>query len=286
LSALFRAVIHAGKRVRTETAIGVNPASVSSVAAGLAGQLLGDLSQKRVLLVGAGEMGAIAVRALLKRGIGDVIVANRTYENAEQLAQAWAGRAISFQKLPEAIGEADIVIASTGAPHTILNRSLVEPALARRPEQPLLIIDIALPRDVDDDVLGIPNVHLHNLDDLQDQAEENVHERELEIPRVEAILEEEAGKFLAWFGSLDAVSTISTLREEANQVRLKELERLFNRLELDEREQELVAIMSHRLINKILHKPTIRLKKEAAAGNGAVYIEVARQLFALDNKVA
>lgn len=283
LSALFRAAIHTGKRARTETAIGVNPSSVSAVAASLAAELMGDLSERQVLLIGAGEMGAIAVRALMKRGASHITVANRTYKNGVQLAKAWGGKAITFQQLTEGLAGADIVITSTGAPHTILNRKLLEPAMAIRPNRPLFIIDIAVPRDVDPNVTEISNVHLCDIDDLQSQAEDNVRERELEIPQVEIIVDEEATRFLEWLDSLDVVSTITDLREQVEQLRQNELQRLFNRLDLDEREQELVATMSHRLMNKILHQPILRLKKEAADGNGAVYIYTTRQLFALDN---
>lgn len=279
LSALVRAAIHTGKRARTETAIGINASSISSVAANLASELLGDLASRQILLVGAGEMGAVAVKALIKRGATDIVVANRTFKTAEELAQAWRGQAISFQKLPEALSTADIVITSTGAPHTILNRELVEPAMAARPKRPLFIIDIAVPRDVDPNVTGIPNVHLRDIDDLQATAEQNVKEREAEIPQVEAIVDEEITKFMDWLNSLSAVSTITDLRHHLEDLRQHELERLFSRLDLDEREQELVAAMSHRLINKILHEPTIRLKKETSNGNGAVYTSAVRHLF-------
>ena len=283
LSALFRAAIHAGKRARTETRIGINPASISSVAARLAHQLLGDLSQSRILLIGAGEMGEIAVRALRKRGVSNITVANRTFENAEQLAQAWGGKAITFQQLPETLIHTDIIISCTGAPHTILNRELIEPAISRRPSKPLFIIDIAVPRDVDPDVTEIENVYLSDIDDLQSQANENVRERELEIPYVEAIVDEELVQILDWLSSLDVVSTITNLRSQLEELRQRELERLFNRLDLDERERELVATMSHRLINKILHEPTMRLKQEAANGNGAAYISTVHHLFALES---
>jgi glutamyl-tRNA reductase len=282
LSALFRAAIHTGKRARTETAISVNSVSVSAVAANLASQLLNDLSQRKVLLIGAGQMAEISVRALMKRGVSNIVVANRTYENAAQLAQAWGGKAINFQQLPTVLAEVDIVIASTSAPHSILNRKLLEPAVAIRPHQPLFIIDIAVPRDVDPDVSQIPNVHLYDIDDLQGQANENVRERESEIPQVETIVEEEVGQFQEWYSSLEATSTITDLRQQIEQVRQQELERLFNRLDLDEREQNLVATMSHRLVNKILHEPTLCLKKEAAQGNGAAHIATVRQLFSLD----
>lgn len=284
LSALFRAAIHTGKRVRTETSISVNPGSISSVAAALAAQLLGDLSERQVLLIGAGEMGAIAVRSLMKRGVSRIVVANRTYKNAQELAYAWGGKAISFQQLDEALLETDIVITSTSAPHTILNRELLQPVMTLRSERPLFIIDIAVPRDVDPNVTEIPNVHLRDIDDLQNQAFDNVRGREIEIPKVEVIVADEMANFLKWLSSLDVVSTITDLRRQVEAFRQHELERLFNRLNLDDAEREQIAAMSHRLINKILHQPTLHLKDEAATGNGAVYTSTVRHLFSLDKE--
>ncbi len=227
-------------------------------------------------------MGEIAVRALQKRGVSKIVVANRTFKNAAQLAKAWNGKAITFQQLPQAMLETDIIITSTGAPHTILDRKLLAPAMVARPNRPLFIIDIAVPRDVSPDVMEIANVHLHDIDALQSEADENVRERETQIPRVEMIVDKEVEQFVEWFSSLEVVSTITSLRQQAEQLRQSELERLFNRLDLDERECKLVATMSHRLINKILHEPTLCLKKEAANGNGAAYIATTRQLFSLD----
>jgi glutamyl-tRNA reductase len=279
LSKLFTAAIHTGKRARTETAISVNASSISSVAASLAEKLLGNLSDQNVLLIGAGEMGGIAVRALLKRGARNIVVANRTLEKARELADSWNGRAISFQQMPTALCEADIVITSTGAPHTILDEELLTPVAASRNGRPLFIIDIAVPRDVSPTVNDLPGVYLHDIDDLQSQADQNLRERESEIPRVEAIVAEESGKFVEWITSLGAVATIKDLRTHIEDLRLVELERLFNRVDLNDRERELIATMSHRLINKILHEPTIRLKKETSSGNGAVYTSVVRELF-------
>lgn len=284
LSRLFQTAIHTGKRVRTETAISVNPASISSVAASLAAQLLGDLAERRVLLIGAGEMGAIAVRALIKRGAAQIMVANRTFRNGEQLAKAWGGKAITFQQLDEGMAWADIIVTSTGAPHTILNRELLAPTMAARSERPLYIIDIAVPRDVDPDVTTLPNVHLNDIDDLQALADHNRYEREQEIPQAKQIVAEEVANFLKWLASLDVVSTITDLRQYIEEVRQRELERLFNRLDLDEQEQAQVAAMCHRLINKILHEPTLRLKREAVMGNGVAYTSAVRYLFSLDHE--
>jgi glutamyl-tRNA reductase len=278
----MRGAIHTGKRARTETTISVNPSSVSSVAAGTAVELLGDLSQANVLLVGAGEMGAIAAKALLARGASDIVVANRTFANAAELAATLQGRAMTFQQLPAAMVEADIIITSTGAPHTILDRELVEPAMVARPDRPLFIIDIAVPRDVDPNVTELDQVYLRDIDSLQEQANDNVQEREAEIPHVEMIVAEETGLYMDWFSSLGVVPTITDIRQQMEQLRQRELEHLFRRVDLDERERELVMKMSHRLVNKILHEPTTRLRREAANGNGPRYTSVLRHLFALD----
>ncbi len=284
LASLFRSAIRTGKRARTETAIGYNAASVSSVAARLVEEVVGDdYTNRQVLLIGAGEMGAVTVRSLINRGIQDIVVANRTYDKAVELANAWNGRAISMQQLPKALAEAEIIITSTGAPHSILSRETLELARENNAERDLFfIIDLAVPRDVDPEIQSLPNVSLYNIDDLQEQADENVKKREGEIPKVQTIVEDEVVKFMAWFASLDAVPTITALRRRMEGFRQDELTRLFNRLELDDREQNLVATMSHRLVNKILHDPTIFLKQEAASGNGTDYIMALRKVFALD----
>lgn len=281
LSGLFRAAIHAGKRARTETRISVNSASVSSVAAGLAQRLLGDLSGRQVALIGAGEMGATAVRALMQRGVSDVTVVNRTYERAQTLAEMWGGKAATFQHLPGILVKSDVVIVATGAPHIILTKAIVEPAITKRDGRPLFLIDIAVPRDIDPEVTELPSVHLQDIDDLQSQVDDNVRERESEIPLVEAIVGEEIAQAVDWLRSLDVVSTITDLRVQMEALRQSELARLFNKLDLDDRERELIATMSHRLVNKILYKPTLHLKQEAAHGNGATYASTVRKLFDL-----
>lgn len=281
LSGLFRAAIHAGKRVRTETRISVNPASVSSVAAGLAHQLLGDLTDRHVALIGAGEMGTVAVRALMQRGVSEVTVVNRTYERAQVLADAWGGKAATFQHLPRILVNADVVIVATGAPHIILTTEMVEQAMIERANRPLFLIDIAVPRDIDPDVRQLSHVFLRDIDDLQSQVDDNVRERASEIPLVEQIMVEEVTQAVEWLMSLDVVSTITDLRSQIEEFRQRELERLFNKLDLDDRERDLIATMSHRLVNKILHNPTLHLKHEAVHGNGAEYASKVRQLFDL-----
>jgi glutamyl-tRNA reductase len=283
LSALFRAAIHAGKRARAETAIGCNPASVSSVAVGLAAEVFGSLTDCQVLIIGAGKTGELTAKALLDRGVRGVLVANRTYERAFQLAHRWGGQALTFERLAEALTRADIVISSTAAPHIILSRTDIEAAMAARGGRPLFLIDIAVPRDVDPTVRQLSGVHLYDIDDLQGLVEGNLRERRLEVPEVEAIVEEELSAFMDWFRTLDVVPTIAELRHRAEAIRRAELERTLRRLgDVSERERHLITAFSQTLVNKLLHHPTVRLKAEAQNGNGPLYARVVRDLFALE----
>ena len=184
LSGLFRAAIHTGKRARTETAIGHNPATISSVAVKLAESSISRLAKAHVLVVGAGEMAELAVKALRARGVTQLAVVNRTHERALRLAEQWGGQALTFEQLGKAMTAADVVITSTGAPHALITLDLVRGVMQQRPERPLVLIDIAVPRDVDPDVRGIANVHCYDIDDLQSHLNGTVTEREREIPRV------------------------------------------------------------------------------------------------------
>jgi glutamyl-tRNA reductase len=285
LAALFRAAIHTGKRARTETGVGANAASISSVAVQFASCVFGGLNGCEVLVIGAGEMSELAVRALMERGARGLLVANRTYQRALQLAQQWNGEAMPFERLGEGLARADIVITATDAPHPILHRPEVETAVQCRQHRPLCIIDIAVPRDVEAEVATLPDVHLYNIDDLQSTVEDNLEERRAEVPRVEAIVEEELESFMAWMASLEVVPTIGQLRRRAEDIRLAEVERALNRLgDVSEREREVILSLSRRLVNKLLHQPINCLKQEAADSNGAVYTQVARHLFGLERR--
>jgi glutamyl-tRNA reductase len=285
LSRLFEMAIHAGKRARTETEIGLNPASISSVAIRLAQHHLGDLSKRAVMIVGAGEMARLASKALLKQGIQRLLVVNRTKSRAEELATRWDVTPLTFDQLEEGISQVDLVVTSTAAPHTILHQNQVAQAMQARPDRPLLIIDIALPRDVDMNVGQLPGVQLYNIDHLQTQIEESLKARQQEIPKVEAILATETAQFMNWYRSLGVVPTLTSLRQRFEDIRQQELQRALNRLgPLDEREQKIVAELSRRLMNKFLHQPTVRLRAEAARGNGITYSRALRELFALELK--
>jgi glutamyl-tRNA reductase len=283
LSALFRTAIRVGKRARTETAISRNPATVGSVAVKLAGAVVGDLAPAHVLVLGAGEMAELAVEALRARGVSHVVVVSRTRERAMQLAQRWGAQALTFEQLAEAVAAADIVIASTAAPHFLITPALVRTALARRPERPLILIDIAVPRNVDPDVSRLPNIHCYDIDDLQLRLNGALAEREREIPSVEAIVAEEAGAFMEWLRGLDIAALIAELRVRADALRRAEVQKTLRRLpRLGETERQRIEALTESLVNKLLHAPTLRLKAEAGNGHAAEYAAAARYLFALD----
>ncbi len=278
-SRLFHGAIRAGRRARSETQIGHYAVSVSSAAVALARQTVGELQDKTVLVVSAGEAGKLTARALADSGIGRMFVTNRSLERAVELAATLGGQAVPFNHLPWALGQADVVISATGAPHPVIDVSLVNRAIAGRNGRALLLIDIAIPRDVEPDVADLPNVHLHNLDDLQDMTSENLEARRREVHKVEAVVDDEAKRFLDWFGSLHVLPTISALREQAEQIRTAELERTIGRLSLSDDERRRVEAMTSAIVKKLLHTPIETLKQST---EGERYVEAVRTLFHLE----
>ncbi|GAB4544009.1 MAG: glutamyl-tRNA reductase [Anaerolineae bacterium] len=283
LNMLFRCAIQAGKRARTETAISQYATSVPSAAAALAGQKMEHLDNRVVLVMGAGEMGQIAARSLAARGARSIIIANRTYDRGLALARELNGEVMTFDRQAEALARADIVVTATDAPHIIVTPEKVRKAMARRPERPMLIIDIAVPRDTDPAVADIPGVRLFDIDDLHDVVNGNLAAREREIPNVEAIAAKEAQAFMAWFHALGVVPTITHLRRRAEEVKNQELDKALRRLgDVGDREREIVRALAHGLVNKLLHEPTICLKQHAAQGDAYLYTDIVRELFGLE----
>ena len=281
LSALFRAAIRAGKRARTETAIGRNPASVGSVAIELAAQAAGDLAGRCVAVVGAGRMARKAVTALRARGVGEILVVNRTHAAAAELAREWGAEALSFERLPEVLARADIVVSSTSAPHTIIGAPLTRQAMVDR-QRPLVFIDIAVPRDVDAAVREIPAVHVFDLDDFRARLDRTSVERRKEVPRVEAIVAEEGRLFEEWLAGVDLLPVVSELRQKAEALRREELVRMLERWPgLDDALRDQLDHFSRALVNKLLHQPTQRLRAEAGNGHAVEFAQVARALFGL-----
>lgn len=285
LSALFRQAIAVGKRARTETAISQNAVSISYAAVELAKKIFGDLSSHLVLVIGAGETSELTAKTLMDSGAKGIIVVNRTYDRALTLARRWGGQALNFDHLAQALWKADIVISSTAAPYPIVRPEMVRQAMWMRRNRSLFLIDIAVPRDIDPEVGDIDNVYLYDIDDLRAVVEANLRERQREVYKVERIIREEVTRFIAWFRSLEVVPTIIDLRGQAESIRQAELEKALRRLgNLSERERNIINALTQAIVNKILHEPTVRLKRHARGRNGYVYTEAIRELFGLDEK--
>lgn len=283
LAALFRHAIEAGKRARTETAIGEGTTSISHAAVELAGEIFRDLPSCRVLLVGAGEMAELAAQALVKTGVRDLSIMNRTRERAEGLAAQFGAKALDWKERELALGWADIVIVSTGAPHAIFRRRNVRQGMIRRDGRPLSFVDISVPRNVEPAVEELEGVFRYDIDDLEGVVECSLAERRREVPKVEAIVAEAEETFMSWYRSLDVVPTIMDLRRNAHAVRRAEIERALRRLpELADHDREIIEAAAERIVNKLLHHPTIFLKQHAGGPDGRRYAQIARDLLGLD----
>jgi glutamyl-tRNA reductase len=290
LSQLFQSAIHAGKRVRTETAIGRHSVSLSAIAVHLAQFHLQNLTEKTVLVLGAGEMGTLTVQALLKQGVQKIIVVSRSQASADRLADTWVQstpsvtdvQAYTIDHLAQVLPQVDLVITSTSATQPVIQTTLLAQAMAKRAERPMLIVDLGLPRDVETTAADLLAVHLYNLDDLEQQAAKSLQERRKEIPQAEAILQEEVAQFLAWYYARAAVPTISQIRERYASIKEAELNRTLNRMaHLEQQDKALVAELAHRLLNKFLHHPTIHLKNEAVHQQGQLSDDHIQHLFGL-----
>jgi glutamyl-tRNA reductase len=285
INALFRTAIQAGKRARTETAINEHATSISHVAVELASQIFDDLATKTAVLIGAGEMAELAAKNLVDNGAGQLLVVNRSAGRAASLAKRFGGEALGWDHLVQALWRSDIVISSTGAPHAILRADTVEAAMRMRRNRPLFIVDIAVPRDVEPAVGDLTNVFLYDIDDLQQVIASNLAQRRRQIPRVQSIIDEEVASFLAWFRARDVVPTIVDLRQHLDLIREAELEWAMHKLEhLSEQERGVVLAFSRRLVNKILHQPTVRLKQQSNGRQAYHHTEAIRDLFGIADR--
>ncbi|MHB8629085.1 MAG: glutamyl-tRNA reductase [Aggregatilineales bacterium] len=282
LSALTQHAIQAGKRVRTETELGYGALSIGSVAATHASRILGTEDPVTVLIVGAGEMARAVAAAFIRHGIDRLLIANHTLQHAQEIADEWGGEVIPFTRLSEALHQADLVITAAAAPHVLLHADDLKTLLPQRTERPLVIFDVALPRNVEPGVGALAGVHLYNLDALQAVSDSHHSVREAAIPRAEVIAAEEAAAFLRWQLSRAVVPAIQHLRAKANSIRQSELEWLVNRWPgLTEHERALLEEFSQRLVNKLLHEPTLTLKSKSVAGEGERYADLIGELFKL-----
>jgi glutamyl-tRNA reductase len=281
-SALFRSALGAGKRARSETGISRNAASISLVAVQLAKQLFPELHEANVLLVGSGKMSELAAHHLCDNGVQRLVIINRTPSHAIDLAQSFDATHRSFAEFATSLVEADVVISSTAAPRALITHPMMQEVMQSRAGRLLLLIDIALPRDVEPEVASLPGVYLYNLDDLQVSVNEGIRLRRQEIDQVQDIIAQEGIMFERWLRSRSVVDTISDLRQHVDTLREQELKRTLQRLPtLTESESAVIQELTTRLVNKLLHIPTLRLKDAAVEGQGPMYSEALRYLFDL-----
>ncbi len=279
---LFQKTFSVAKRVRTETDIGSNAVSVAYAACTLAKHIFESLKDATVLLVGAGETIELVAKHLASHHCKSVIVANRTRERAQLLATPYNGLAISLNEIPQYLPQADIVISSTASPLPIIGKGMVETALKTRRHQPMLIVDIAVPRDVEAQVGDLNDVYLYSVDDLQSIIDSNIQQRKAEAIQAEAIVSEESAAFMTWVRSLQAVDSIREYREHANHIREELLAKSLHALENGGDAEKIIQELSHRLTNKLIHAPTRALQQAAEQGD-ANKLTIIRQSLGLDD---
>jgi glutamyl-tRNA reductase len=283
---LFAAALTTGKRVRSETGIGSSRVSVPSVAVDLAQDVLGGLADRHVVILGAGETSELTAQALAHQGVGTIFVANRHADRALSLAQRFGGSVVGLDKLPDQLLEADIVVSSTSSPHPIVGAEELELVMGQRGDQGgrdhLLLIDIAVPRDIDSRCADVDGVTLYDIDDLQAVVQRNLGAREEIVPQAEAIVEEEIRRFARWLGQLETLPTVTALREHGNALVEQILAENEGRWEsASERDLMRVDAIAKAVLNRLLHEPTIRLRSFSEE-RGHASLQLVRELFGLD----
>jgi glutamyl-tRNA reductase len=286
LDAVFRTGIRCGKRARTETEIGHNPVSISSVAVRLAQDALGGLNNIRVLVIGAGEMAGLAVESLRQRGVGEIVIVNRTLESAKELAKRCDGRALDLSQIDLALAHTDLVIASSGAPFMIVTASMLREAVIAQREFPLVFIDIAVPRNISPEVTRLPNIRYYDIDALKIAQDEGRAGRESAIPKVEAIITDEIIRYQEWERQQQVAPLIASLYAKAETIRQAEIERSMRRWPgAGESERKRLEALTEAIINRLLHQAILHLKSNADKETVAHYAAMLQELFALDTNI-
>ena len=282
LSFLFQRALRVGRQVRRNTGIGANPLSVSRACAELVKAKLGSLDGLQVLVVGAGEAGELAAHGLSHSGAREIVVANRTRQHAEDLAERFSGRTVPFSRLGPAMKDADIVVSCTGSPEYVVQARMVEEAMAHRPDRSLFMIDIAVPRDIEPAVGDIPNVMLHDIDDMNHVSQANRQEKLLQAQHAEESVSLAADEFLEWRRSLEALPTVVALRDKAERIRESEFEKTLRKLngKLSAAEVTSLDAMTRAILKKFLHDPTVFLKEHRTNG----HLELTKELFQLSSE--
>lgn len=280
LGRLFQHTFSVAKQVRTDTAIGASPVSVAFAAVTLARRIFSDFKNHTVLLVGAGETIELAARHLHENGIGRIIVANRTVEKAHSLALEFNGYGIALGEVASHLAEADIVISSTASQLPVLGKGMVETAIRARKRKPMLMIDIAVPRDIEAEVDSLDDVYLYTVDDMQEIINEGLRSRQEAAKQAEEIIEGQVSHFMGWMRSLDAVSTIRACREQAEDIRDREVQNALKKLQAGGDPEKLLGMLAHNMTNKLMHAPCAQIKQAGFDGRIEL-IDAARELFDL-----
>jgi glutamyl-tRNA reductase len=283
LNRLLHKAFFIAKRVRSETGIGDNAVSISYAAVELGRKIFGDLLGKKVLLIGAGEMAELAVEHLIRNRAGALFVANRTFEHGVDLAKRFRGEALRFEEIPDALAHVDIIISSTGSPDFVILPSHVKSVMRSRRNRALFFIDIAVPRDIDPDINRISNVYVYDIDDLKGVVDENMEDRKREAVKALRLIDEAVIQFRSWLNSLEVVPTIVALRSKIDAIADTEIRRTIRQLgELNDSQQAAIMRMKAALTNKLLHYPTLFLKRNGASADETGDIDTVRKLFHLD----
>jgi glutamyl-tRNA reductase len=282
LNRLLHKTFFTAKRIRTETGIGDHAVSISYAAVELAKKIFGQLEEKKVLLIGAGEMAELAVEHLIKNRVKEILVANRTFKNCVELSRRFGGKALRFEEIPDFLQQVDIIISSTGSRDIIITKEQVRHIMPGRRNRPLFFIDIAVPRDIDPEINKLNNAYVYDIDDLKGVIDENLEDRNKEAIKGERIIDEAVISFRRWYDSLDVVPTIVELRNRIDSIVTAEIQRTVQSMNISENEREAFDRMKNALINKIMHHPTLLLKRDGCHGSNSVYIDITRKLFNLD----
>jgi glutamyl-tRNA reductase len=286
LNVLFQRALKVGKQVRTETRIGTGASSVGAAAVELAKKSFGDIKGRSVLLIGAGEVGRLIARNIANNGASQVMVCNRSYDRAQELASEFDGYPVPFEKLCECMSRADLVLSCTAAPDYIISKQWLAYIMEERDGRPIFLIDLAVPRDIEPGSGQLQNVHLYNVDDLQGIVHQSMNERELEAERAQTILDKAVDNFSKWLNSSHAVPVIQALRKRGEEIRNSELEKAIRKLgPLTEREEKVLRTMAHSIANKLMNAPIVQLKQYAQTEQGHLYAQLAKNLFDLPVKI-
>jgi glutamyl-tRNA reductase len=278
---VFHRTFNVAKRIRTETKIGYNPVSISAMAIELSKKIFGELKDKKILVIGVGEMCEIALKYFKKEGVSDIYITNRTFLNAQKLADETAGSPFPFSDLRELLTKIDMVLSSTGSEKPIIEKDLVSIVMKKRKQKPLFFIDIAVPRDIDPSVNDIENVYLYDIDDLKELSQKHLSDRLAESERARAIVEEEVEKFTAWLKQLDTNPLISSIYERVEEIRAKELRKVMQKLQnVDDETSKTIESLTKSIVNKLIHPHVAIIKQDRSPE----VLEIMKKLFGLQDE--